>query len=625
MRPPVEVAPVHRPGAASRSFLDSFDGSALAPRWRATAAEALALQEGELRVDFARGSGGPCMLEPTAGFDPSRSQLWVVCARGEGSGGALPLLSLETLHDSLRVGLSLGAEPGLWVAHVRSGEVVRSWSPERGWADGRSLALRTQVLGAYAVVGLELDAERGARRVRVLCWSRAAREATFDQGLRLFLATDWLPWEEVFAVGARPMLALGDPSGETRGGALALEWVRFADGPRVDAWANGKQTAQGSYDTRHWHSYDGRTFVPTSGEEPALAPGDADDWDGHYAKDAWVVQDEDGRYYLFHSGKRRGGAYSIGVAVASDVRGPWVKFAGNPLLAGRPGSEEIGLQFPAVVVDAAHPDPEWRWQMLYDGYSLEPVQHGAFLATAPGPLGPWTRRGRVLGPGAPGEFDELGCAGGVPLWWNGQWEVWYPALRPFEDTGIWSIGRAVGPSLDALQRDGSGPRVTQQSGGQARLAGPVQGRFLPLDDVSGFAPDAVVVVTDDAVKNNYVTSRVRRVLAGGIELYHPVAGLDPSRPTVVRQFDRASLWPRYLVRAGEEWWLYANLFGTFRGAPDGLQTFDENTALLVHGGPDPTSQPFRFDWPSNPPLARGVDNNQRSSENIAFVSVPLWR
>jgi hypothetical protein len=183
----------------------------------------------------------------------------------------------------------------------------------------------------------------------------------------------------------------------------------------------------------------------------------------------------------------------------------------------------------------------------------------------------------------------------------------------------------VGPSLDALERDGFGPRVSQQPFGEGRVDGPIEGRFVPLDDTRGFARDAIVLLTNDGVKNNYATSRVRRVTATGLELYHPITGYGAEPPTLVRQFDRASLWPRRILRAGDEWWLYLNLFGTFRGAEGGLQTFDENTALLKHGGEEPTSRPFRFDWPANPPVARGVRNNDRSSENISLVSLPVRR
>jgi hypothetical protein len=566
-------------------------------------------------------------MTPIDVVDPAQSQLWLTCVRYVGAADRVRLCELAGVEreGSFRVELQrTGSDRGLDV-------VVETGSSERlEWTDGRwgsqtgRRALTTEVDDEYMVVGVEIDADARAPRLRALVWSRAVRDGSFDQGTRLFVVTDWVPWSRVYGAD-EPTARYGLGGGDASTGRLHYEWVRFAGGPPIHAWVNGKGTAQGSYDTRHWRSYDGQWFVPVDGERPALPHGSEDAWDGHYAKDAWIVQDEDGLYYLFHSGKPKGGAYSIGVARSASVNGPWVKYEGNPILANRPGTDESGLQFPAVVKDVSHPDPEWRWQMLYDGYDFDPVRHSIFLATAPEPLGPWTRRGAVLGAGAAGEFDDLGCAGGIPLWWDGQWEVWYPALQRRGDSGVWTIARATGPSLERLERDGFGPRVRQASGAEGRLTGPIEGRFVPLDDTRGFARDGVVLITDDGVKNNYVTSRVRRVVPGGIELYHSVSGFDPARPTIVRQFDRASLWPRQITRVGDEWWLYINLFGTFRGAQHELQTFDENTALLKHSAADPSGATFEFDWPVNPPIARGVNNNDRSSENIALITTPVIR
>ncbi len=607
------------PGEPSGSFLEHFDGSELHTAWIAQPPEGVLVVDSEVVLEL--GGPEPCFLARETSF--ARSQLWVACARPEGP-GVVPLLGLEAGATAARIVASASGErTGLAVELVQDGDVVATWSDPEGWGTGGGLALETLVRDQYLTVGLEVQVRGSERRLRFLAWSRATDEPTFDQGYRLFLVTDWAPWESVFDVEAAPHMVFGDTSGEDSDGTLAIEWVRFADGPRVDAWANGKERAQAAYDTRHWWSYDGDLFVPASGERPALPHGRKGEWDSHYAKDAWVVQDEDGLYYLFHSGKPRGGVYSIGVAFSANVDGPWIKYEGNPILTARPGTAEAGLQFPTVVVDSDNEDPDRRWQMLYDGYTADPIQHAIFLATAPHPLGPWTRRGRALGPGEPGSFDELGCAGGVPLFWEGRWEVWYPGLRRFGETGIWSVGRAVGASLDTLERDGFGPRVTQQAGGEGRVDGPMRGRFVPLDDTRGFRRDAVVLLTADHVKNNYTTSRIRRVREDGIELYHSVVGFGVS--TLVRQFDRASLWPRRILRAGDEWWLYVNLFGTFRGAEGGVQTFDENTALLKHSGGAPTDDAFEFDWLANPPIARGVLNNDRSSENISLVSVPVRR
>jgi hypothetical protein len=616
--PPVARAEVHRPGEGE-SFADSFDAPELGARWRADDGVA-DVAGGELVV--ALGNGGPGVVAATP-VDATRSQLWTTCVRYAGGADAATVCRIAAASGGeLRVVAGRGAAPGLRVqVDALDGETL-SWTKARGWGPASAEpALATAVDDEYLAVGIELEASEGAPRLRALAWNRAVPGGSFDQGYRLFLVTDWIAWSRV-APAPEGRFALGGGGAE---GRLHVEWVRHASGPAVHAWVNGKASAQGSYDTRHWRSYDGERFVPGDDAAPALPHGPDGAWDSHYAKDAWIVQDEDGVYYLFHSGKPKGGAYSIGVARSAHVDGPWIKYEGSPILANRPGTGESGLQFPAVVKDLAHPDPEWRWQMLYDGYRFEPVSHSIFLATAPHPLGPWTRRGAVLGPGEPGEFDDLGCAGGIPLWWNGRWEVWYPGLREKGDTGVWSIGRATGPSLDRLERDGFGPRVRQSDGAEGRLAGPVEGRFLPLDDTAGFARDAIVLVTDDDVKNHYATSRIRRVTEDGIELYHSLSGFDPSRPTIVRQFDRASLWPRHIARVGDEWWLYVNLFGTFRGAPFGLRTFDENTALLKHSAADPAGATFEFDWPVNPPIARGVVNNDRSSENIALITTPVER
>lgn len=66
-------------------------------------------------------------------------------------------------------------------------------------------------------------------------------------------------------------------------------------------------------------------------EDMALAGGAVDDWD-HGPANTYPWQDTDDTWYLFYDANKTGTSYSIGVATAAAITGPWTKYAGNPII-----------------------------------------------------------------------------------------------------------------------------------------------------------------------------------------------------------------------------------------------------------------------------------------------------
>src|SRR5208337_378391 len=96
--------------------------------------------------------------------------------------------------------------------------------------------------------------------------------------------------------------------------------------------------------------------------EPAIFVGGADDWDGGkgVGVEGPTVFKRNGTYYMLYASWRRG--YEVGCATAKSARGPWTKYAGNPI---------YGAQ-----------DPEWckQWHSTYSQPANIPfgqVAHGS--------------------------------------------------------------------------------------------------------------------------------------------------------------------------------------------------------------------------------------------------------
>lgn len=136
-------------------------------------------------------------------------------------------------------------------------------------------------------------------------------------------------------------------------------------------------------------------LIHIPGPNPILTPGKPGDWDDHVIEACNVFKDQH-TYYLYYHGvpqyheKWGTGGYRLGAATASHPLGPWTKHGNAPVIdVGPVGSWESKHVACAAVVKEGESD----FYLWYSGYT-EGGKWSVGLATANGPLGPWTKYDR---------------------------------------------------------------------------------------------------------------------------------------------------------------------------------------------------------------------------------------
>eukprot|EP01049_Picozoa_sp_SAG25_P000950 SAG25_NODE_36_length_19907_cov_10.787027_9_plen_308_part_00 len=237
-------------------------------------------------------------------------------------------------------------------------------------------------------------------------------------------------------------------------------------------------------------------FVQVGGAEPILRPT-MPGGGGHYIEMGDIIRDFE-TYYLYFHGDNIGGhsSYSIGVATAPTPLGPWKMHAANPILVADQHWEGDNVAMGSVIKRGVSGDvvvPPLGTTGASGGYPRDPVTNATYflwysagcngvkspggawnggdntgLATAPHPLGPWTKfkfpAGHVGGPvmnltGAadfPGNREGIYNSQVLELT-NGSFLMYGETMsgpgaadqRTFEEylggVGIWSAKQAEGP------------------------------------------------------------------------------------------------------------------------------------------------------------------------------------
>ncbi len=172
---------------------------------------------------------------------------------------------------------------------------------------------------------------------------------------------------------------------------------------------------------------------------PLITRGGPGEWDECLIEACDLLEDH-GTYYLYYHGTpldaarwpRRG--YRLGVATAKHPLGPFVKHPGNPILdlGDADGWEGTHVACATLLKEGCD-----RYLMWYSGLGRE---WSIGLATAPSPLGPWTRHPR--NPVLPG----LGYAGGVVKVGREYWlYTEHPIGASGPDYGPLALARAEAP------------------------------------------------------------------------------------------------------------------------------------------------------------------------------------
>jgi len=136
-----------------------------------------------------------------------------------------------------------------------------------------------------------------------------------------------------------------------------------------------------------------QNLVQVPGPNPILRRGPPGAWDECLIEACDVLKDGD-TYYLYYHGRpadaaqwpRRG--YRLGVATAPHPLGPWTRHDGNPILDLGPAEAWDGTHVACAFVLK---EGVSRYYLWYSGYR---ETWGVGLASAPSPLGPWTKHER---------------------------------------------------------------------------------------------------------------------------------------------------------------------------------------------------------------------------------------
>ena len=187
----------------------------------------------------------------------------------------------------------------------------------------------------------------------------------------------------------------------------------------------------------------GEKFIHIPGPNPILSAGEAGTWDEGVLEVCDVVEDS-GTYYLYYHATGQGKSYRIGVATAPQPLGPFTKHGDGPVLDLGPTGSWDDCWVACAAVLKVGVDRYYMWYSAKGGPpvpSKEVVSIG--LATAPHPLGPWTKHE------ANPIIKDFGYVGGVANA-NGK-------LHLYTEHPIGSTGPDYGPFCLAVADHPEGP------------------------------------------------------------------------------------------------------------------------------------------------------------------------
>ncbi len=168
-------------------------------------------------------------------------------------------------------------------------------------------------------------------------------------------------------------------------------------------------------------------FIQIPGPNPIITTGPKGEWDDKITEAADGFEHLGVYYFYYHAIGNETGAYQLGVASAPTPLGPFTKHTENPILEiGPEGSWESKHVACAMIVRSKE-EKEEKFYMWYSACD-ETHRWDVGLATAPHPLGPWTKyEGNPV-------LVDFGYVGGV-LEVDGKWRIYsaFPINTPWTD------------------------------------------------------------------------------------------------------------------------------------------------------------------------------------------------
>ncbi len=168
-------------------------------------------------------------------------------------------------------------------------------------------------------------------------------------------------------------------------------------------------------------------LIQVPGPNPIIVRGDTGTWDESCIESCDVLKDEETYYFYYHgcpldTEKYPRIGYRLGVATAPHPLGPWTKQPDNPVLdLGPEGSwDDHCVACASVLKEGAD-----TFYLFYSGIQ-EGGQWGIGMATAPSPVGPWTKFE------ANPVMEDFGYVGGI---FKHQGRYWLYTEYPISSTG----------------------------------------------------------------------------------------------------------------------------------------------------------------------------------------------
>ena len=178
------------------------------------------------------------------------------------------------------------------------------------------------------------------------------------------------------------------------------------------------------------------------GNGPILELGEKGTWDDRTIACAMVVKIADDRYYMWYSGEgtgQEGRSYDVGLAIADNPLGPWIKYKHNPVMT------DFGYVGGVIKHDEKY--------YIYSSYPLNLPNYmdgPLAVAMAEKPEGPYKKHSDnpILTKGNWGEWDDGGISEAEVLYHNGMFHMFYGGTRT-HGPGLEDIGYAY--SFDGIE------------------------------------------------------------------------------------------------------------------------------------------------------------------------------
>jgi predicted GH43/DUF377 family glycosyl hydrolase len=174
-----------------------------------------------------------------------------------------------------------------------------------------------------------------------------------------------------------------------------------------------------------------------SASNPILNVGSAGSWEEKTVAlgDAMFIK-EDGKWVMWYCGRSAEGFVQVGLATAASPEGPWVKYAGNPIIKvdSLPSGSRGGWIGGVVRVGDTY------YTLYPDDWDYAP---NLYLYTAPAPEGPWTNQGLAFSADKFG-WEREGLTPGCLIYLDGVFYQFYSGAvsKWAGGTRISSIGYA---------------------------------------------------------------------------------------------------------------------------------------------------------------------------------------